>query len=317
MNVANGLAGRRANTPIRKHKLAIRHGFDYSGIAASGHPNTVGSLVGRVVDLLRSGINRQTTAQAALVNAFAVIRRTGLLESGAGRWAFENAYLAYKRLLEAGQVNRLAAYVMPGSTVIDVGANIGFFTTRFALWVGPQGRVVAIEPETINASRLRLRLARRDLLDRVEVIQAAACEKAGTVMLEINPDHPGDHKLAGDGVPTPGVTLDDIVAKLGCQHVSLIKIDVQGAEQRVIAGSEATIRRCRPALFIEIDDEMLRRQGSSAASLIETVTSLGYSACQLGRKGFSRNTDEVLARISSPSGGYTDLLFLPVGASAR
>jgi hypothetical protein len=143
-------------------------------------------------------------------------------------------------------------------------------------------------------------------------VQAAACEKAGTVMLELNPDHPGDHKLGAHGVPTPAVTLDDLVAARGWPRVSLIKIDVQGAEHRVIAGGLRVIEQFHPALFIEIDDVALRRQGGSASSLIETVTSLGYCAHRLGGDGVSPVSKDALAALSGASGGYTDLLFLPV-----
>jgi FkbM family methyltransferase len=262
------------------------------------------------VDVLRGYVNQQSTAQKVLVRTFALIRRTGLLKSRLGQWAFETAYLAYKELLEAGYIDHLERLIAPGTLVLDIGANIGFFTTRFARWVGPQGRVVAIEPEASNFSRLRQRLARSPFLNRIQLIRAAACEISGTVMLETNPDHPGDHKLGPNGVPTPAVTIDEIVAGLGWPVISLIKIDVQGAEYRVVAGGQAAIKRFRPALFIEIDDAMLRRQGSNAASLIEMIRSLGYDLYRLERKGISRGPDETLARVTSGS-GYADVLFLP------
>jgi FkbM family methyltransferase len=247
-----------------------------------------------------------------LLGLFAVVRRTGILNSAAGRWLFELGYDGYKRLIEAGAIDRLGAHIGAGSIVIDVGANVGFFTTRFAAWVGPAGRVIAVEPEAVNFRRLRRRIEAAGLGARVETIQAAVCEQAGTVLLEINPDHPGDHKLGASGVPIQGVTIDLLAESAGERRVSLIKIDVQGAEMRVLAGARGVIERYRPVMFIEIDDAGLRRQGSSAAALFDTMGSFGYRAHRLEKHGPSAplGADE-LAALSRPEAGYRDLLFLP------
>src|SRR5437868_9451316 len=101
--------------------------------------------------------------QRGLLRAYSAVRRTGLFDSGPGRDAFEGAYWAYKSLIEARDLGALGAFVAKGSTVVDVGANIGFFTLRFAEWVGPDGRVVAIEPESRNFDCLWARVARRGL----------------------------------------------------------------------------------------------------------------------------------------------------------
>jgi hypothetical protein len=56
-------------------------------------------------------------------------------------------YLVQKQYFEAGPIDRLREFVPAGSLVIDVGTNVGFFSLRFASWVGDCGKVVAIEPE--------------------------------------------------------------------------------------------------------------------------------------------------------------------------
>ena len=103
-------------------------------------------------------------------------------------------------------LSRLGHYVIPGTVVVDVGANIGFFTDRFARWVGPDGRVLAIKPEAVNFARLQRRILSGGISDRVELVRAAACDRTETVLLNINPDHPGDHRLSNRGVPVRGLT---------------------------------------------------------------------------------------------------------------
>jgi FkbM family methyltransferase len=234
----------------------------------------------------------------------------GLLDRPVTRRAFESGYLAYKRLIEAGPVSPLQPFATAGSTVIDVGANIGFFTLRFARWVGPGGRVIAIEPEKRNLETLRRRVARAGLDAAVECVPAAAADHSGELRLELNPTHPGDHRIAAEGEPIRAVTIDDLTA-VDSRPVSLVKIDVQGAEMMVLSGARRMLAAHRPVLFIEVDDEALEQFGSSAGELLRTVVDLGYSAHTLTRRGPSPAQPRETLLAKSAGGAYSDVLFLP------
>jgi FkbM family methyltransferase len=247
-------------------------------------------------------------SQRVLLRLYALARRCGLFETAWGRRAFEWAYDAYKRWMEAADVEALRSFVEPGTWVVDVGANVGFFTTRFARWVSERGRVIAVEPEAANLARLKTALGDQGIADRVEVVAAAATAAAGPVFLAINPDHPGDHRLAARGATVPGVTLDGLVAERGWARVSLVKIDVQGAEPAVIAGAREVLRRFRPALYVELDDCNLREFGSSAAALIDTLAEMGYRPyrCRAGTPERVERQDLLVEAATA----YTDVLFL-------
>ena len=73
----------------------------------------------------------------------------------------------YKQYFEAGPIDRLQEFVPSGSLVIDVGANVGFFSLRFAKWVGKGGKVISIEPEDRNYNRL-IAAPKAGLFDRVD-----------------------------------------------------------------------------------------------------------------------------------------------------
>ena len=106
----------------------------------------------------------------------------------------------------------LRPYLLPGTAAIDVGANIGFFTERFARWLGPSGVVVAVEPEDANFRSL-LRLERRlGHAARILAIQAVAAAENGTLNLRTNPIHPGDHKIAAHGIPVASRTVDSLIS---------------------------------------------------------------------------------------------------------
>jgi FkbM family methyltransferase len=227
------------------------------------------------------------------------------------RRGFESAYLAYKRLVEAGPMGSLKSVVAPGSTVIDVGANIGFFSLKFGRWVGAAGRVVAIEPERRNVAALRRRVRSAGLEGVIECVNAAAAERSGEVRLAVNPVHPGGHRVADEGEPVRAVTIDEITAG-DPRRVALIKIDVQGAELSVLSGARRVVERHRPAIFTEIDSDSLEQFGSSAAELIETLDSLGYVGYTLTRRGVS-TPQAPRALIVKSGGSYFDALFLPEG----
>jgi FkbM family methyltransferase len=245
----------------------------------------------------------------ALVAVYERAVRSGALDRPRARLAFESTYLLYKRLLETGPVDGLAELVEPGSTVIDVGANIGFFSMRFGRWVGSTGRVIAIEPESRNFDSLQRRVARAGLASTVDCVQAVAADRPGRLHLALTPGHPGDHHIAAVGQPIQSVSLDALAA-VDRRTVSLIKVDVQGAEAMVLKGAHRTIEIHRPAIFIEVDAEALERFGSSPRELIDLIVGMGYLPHHLTRAGpgTAEAIEDILLRSAA---GYIDVLMLP------
>ncbi|MBF0109961.1 MAG: FkbM family methyltransferase [Magnetococcales bacterium] len=190
--------------------------------------------------------------QRFLLWLYPLIDRSGILRTAAGRWVFETLYLMYKRFFEARGIGVLRQWVAPDAWIIDVGANIGFFSLYFAHWVRGAGRVVALEPEGVNFSSLRRRMAAHPRGDRVLSFNMAAAERDGTGFLQLNPHHPADHRLASQGISVVLISLDALVAGQGEPQVGLIKIDVQGSEERVLRGAQRLIHRCHPALLVEL-----------------------------------------------------------------
>src|SRR5918995_3384481 len=215
--------------------------------------------------------------QNGLLALYDAVSATQLLNTSWGRSIFEMAYWPYKRFYEAGPIAPLRQLITPGSCVVDVGANIGYFTLYFASWMQNGGKVLAIEPEAVNYARLQRAVSRAGLDSIVEIVCVAAAETVGDGLLEINPIHPGDHKLGTSGVSVAITTIDTLLAGRGWPEVSLLKIDVQGAEARVLAGARETIDRFGPTLLIEVSDDGLRQYGSSAEELILTLCKRQYT----------------------------------------
>ena len=139
----------------------------------------------------------------------------------------------------------LEALVHPGSTVVDVGANIGYVSVLSALLAGPSGRVVDFEPEPRNHAVLSANVASNDLR-QVTVVQAACADRIGQHELSINASETGWHRLtpAGDTSSRGKRVLVDLTtvdAVLGEAPVDVVKIDVEGHEGAVVEGMLQTV----------------------------------------------------------------------------
>lgn len=147
------------------------------------------------------------------------------------------------------ELRRLADFCPRGGTAVDVGGWYGPWTRRMA---ARADRVVTVEPVPHLARRLRATTP-----SHVEVLQAAATDHSGTARLWLPANGRGDRGVSslvrrevhGTTLDVPCLALDE----LALTEVSLLKVDVDGSELAMLRGAEETIRRERPALFIELE----------------------------------------------------------------
>jgi FkbM family methyltransferase len=259
----------------------------------------------------------QSLIRDSAVRLFALMAKLRLDRIPGFNRVFLACYAIYKRYFEAGPIDRLKDFVPEGCLVIDVGANVGFFTLRFARWVGESGQVVAIEPEARNYDSLISALTRANVRHRVRALQAVAAAAPGTMLLEINPLHPADHKLSrdGSGLPVSAVTIDELVRDKGHLRPALVKIDVQGAEMLVLTGASGILRTAGPTLFIELHEEGLHRFGTSVSAILEYLSQYGYEPYWLMRTGPPTKTTPAEIHLKVARIGYVDVLFLRLGWS--
>ncbi|WP_419758755.1 FkbM family methyltransferase [Acidisoma sp.] len=170
--------------------------------------------------------------------------------------------------------------LQPGMSVVDIGANIGYFTMLAATLVGAQGHVLAVEPNPRNV-RLLEASRRANGFDNVTVAQSAAGRETGILILNTSfsngttsapPDELGQ-LLAAESVSC--LRLDSLLD--AWTTVDLIKVDVEGAEYNALLGAEATIRRCRPFIISEFSPGMIPGISHiSGEDYLSWLISLGY-----------------------------------------
>ncbi len=246
------------------------------------------------------------------VRLFALVAKLGIHRLPMFDRIFRVLYMAYKRHFEAGPIERLQEFVPNGSLVIDVGANVGFFSLRFARWVGGDGEVISIEPEDHNYETLVRTLKLENRFGNVRTLKAVAAAASGTMLLEINELHPADHKLSrdGTGVPVEAVRLDDLVQHKSARRPSLVKIDVQGAEMLVLQGAADILKLAAPALFVELQEEGLKKFGTSVAAILDHLSQCGYEPYWLARSGPHAKASPAEIHAKTAGSGYVDVLFL-------
>jgi FkbM family methyltransferase len=169
-----------------------------------------------------------------------------------------------------GEMHVFAQVIKPGASVIEVGANIGAHTLFLARAVGPEGSVVAIEPQGAIFQLLCTNLAINEI-GNVRAIHAGAGREPGRAFIP-RPDYgkPGNFGAIAlskeGGEPIDVVTIDEL--HLSACH--FIKIDAEGSEQPVIAGAVNTIDRFHPILYVEND------RPEKSPELIRQLRALDY-----------------------------------------
>jgi FkbM family methyltransferase len=174
----------------------------------------------------------------------------------------------------------LRRLVQPGDLVLDVGANVGWYTRTLSHLVGPTGHVIAIEPVPSTAWLLRQNV-RTFGWSNVSVVSGAVSNACGTVTVRVptvggydDIYGPSVDAVSGRGYRVPMHTLDSLVAG---RAVGFVKIDVEGHEWPVIQGAPATLRASGPALLIELTRNPVLRVGSGSQRLAQALAAEGYA----------------------------------------
>lgn len=176
-------------------------------------------------------------------------------------------------------------HVNPTRDVIDVGANVGFFTVGAAKRL-TTGRVLAAEPTAAAFERLSRNVLQNNVATKVVLFNGLVSDTEGQLginsvigMEEYSSMGPLTHpSISGTKSATfvvPAMRLDDLVDRHGLKP-GLIKVDVEGAEHLVFAGAVETLKRDRPFVISELSDPLLRNLGGSATGVIAFFENLGY-----------------------------------------
>ena len=187
---------------------------------------------------------------------------------------------------EPRELAAIKAHFPHGGVFVDIGANVGNHSLYVAAFMAPS-RVIPFEP---NPSAYKLLIANmamngfQDVFDLSHLGVGLADRDAGGFAMVEQPRNLGGSRMREDA----GGGLQVVVGDDALQSVTpdMIKVDVEGMEMKVLRGLEETIRRARPVLLLEIDDE-------NDAAFQDWIAPLDYAVVEKVRR-YQNNTNYVL-----------------------
>ena len=210
---------------------------------------------------------------------------------------------------ESEEVDYVKSVIKPGDTVLDIGANIGFFTIIMADLIGETGKSYSFEPLERNFKLLERSVKENKFNDRSKIEHAAISENQGTLEL-ISPSETlnlgGAFLKTGTTEVPPGhiaenvpvIKLDDYSIK---RPVNFIKIDVEGAELLALRGAKKILTEDKPVIMAEINPPQLEKVSNcTSTEFINEMTCYGYNCYELingkvGTKITSPKSNEILS----------------------
>ncbi len=188
---------------------------------------------------------------------------------------FDAVWTIYDGVHEWEELQFCLRYLRPGDHFVDVGANVGVFSTLVGTRL-PGVRITPIEPFPPVRKDLEANLALNDL--QITVVDSAVSDTAGEATFEVL-DRDVLNRLAPDGatggrgISVPVTTLDELV---GDDPPALIKIDVEGSELRVMQGARRLLSEAAPVLLFEHAGHS-EHFGITPAQVRAFLGDLGYS----------------------------------------
>ncbi|MHC4571440.1 MAG: FkbM family methyltransferase [Planctomycetota bacterium] len=184
-------------------------------------------------------------------------------------------YKFYKKFSDRHVGSLLKEIISPGMTVIDVGANIGFYTAFMASIVGEKGKVYAFEPLPQNFNLLK----KHNNHDNITLVQAAVGDKTGEITLYISDKLNVDHQTyetdeKREKIDVLSYRLDDYLEN---KRIDFIKMDIQGFEYQALLGMK-NILQSNPDIkvLMEFWPYGLIKAGSSVERLLTFLHELDF-----------------------------------------
>jgi FkbM family methyltransferase len=197
------------------------------------------------------------------------------------QWQQELKRRHYRRQIERGtfvtnepEYAILDSLIVPGSLIVDVGANVGHYTKKFSDLAGPDGRVIAFEPvpETFSILAANVSLFQ---FHNVSLLNAAASDGTTLANIQVPRFETGLRNWYEASMTSEATGLQVMTLALDAlqipQTVCLVKIDAEGHELQVLHGMKNLLRRDHPILIVEANSE----------STVKFLESMSYTGRRL------------------------------------
>jgi len=196
----------------------------------------------------------------------------------------------FKRIILRGEyepdlVALVKRFVDPARDALDVGGNAGFFSVLLAKLLSDERKILAFEPVPAMVRRFRRNMTRNEVKGVILFEGVASCNDnpvelkviAGKEEYASMGDlaHFAVEGLKWETIAAPAITLDAAVQQHSLDP-GFLKVDVEGAEQWVLEGADELLEKSRPIILLELNDPMLKKNGSSAQAILNLLKAKRY-----------------------------------------
>ncbi len=177
---------------------------------------------------------------------------------------YKMTYKSFKEKQDAFEISLMKKYIKAGDTVLDIGANIGFYAEILSNIVGEKGKVHCFEPDVTNFSHLKNRCQK---LSNVQINNKAVSDKTETIKIytskKLNVDHrtykPDEYDQEID---IHAIAVDEYLAS-STSEINFIKMDIQGFEMSAVKGMIKTLQSPNLKMLSEFWPYGMRKAGTS------------------------------------------------------
>lgn len=223
--------------------------------------------------------------------------------------------LAVKGEYEPFETQIIMENIKPGQIVLDVGANIGYFTLIFARLTGETGKVYAFEPDPSSFDLLQRNISANGYQNVILESKAVSNITSQAYLLKDKFNNL-DHRIVqepddGAGVMVKTIRLDEYLHSLP-RPVDFVKLDIQGSEALAIEGMRQLLARSPDVMILtEFWPKGLEESGIGSEDYLNTLASMGFSFFDVSKDPqMSRPAaiKELLDFYPSAAQAYTNLL---------
>ena len=184
-------------------------------------------------------------------------------------------------VFENTEINLFRKYLKPNLVVVDIGANIGYYTIIAGKHIGPEGQVFAYEPEDRNYSLLKKNIEANGLANTIP-IKIGLSKNHSICKLYLDENNKGRHSLAFKKNKEESTietdTLDNSLKQHGSPKVDIIKMDIEGAEFLALDGMRETIKRSPYLIiFTEFYPKAIIALGGDPLTYLKKLIEFGFS----------------------------------------
>src|SRR3972149_2234781 len=221
--------------------------------------------------------------------------------------------LSINGVYEKFETDLVKQEIKKDDVVIDIGANIGYYTLIFAKLVGDTGKVFAFEPDPTNFELLRKNIEANGYKN-VTLEQKALSDKEGKVTLALSKQNAAGHHISSEQqAPKNSIQVDAIAADdyfKNFEHkIDFIKMDVEGAESIVLSGMANILKNNADLkMMVEYNPDAIKNMGLEPTSYLELLVKNGFRMMDIDSKNMKIENIDVQSLVKKYDDEYTNLL---------